>query len=88
MSIHHIELALDEEMHLLKINYPAGTSVQFMIMQGQVNPSSGKVTGHRINVHCTGSSPVMVYPTLRVKHDQAKPGSRYPYRNVSLSDLV
>jgi hypothetical protein len=57
--------------------YPPGSEVQFHIMSGQKNASTGKVMslGYRSGY-------------VRVKHNEAKPGSRYAYRDVHYVDLI
>lgn len=66
--------AVDGEMLRL---WPVGTEIQFTIMHGQRNPSSGTVlsAGWREGY-------------LRVEHHEAKPNSRYAYREVHYSDVL
>lgn len=56
--------------------WPIGTVVSFRISRSQKNPSTGVVSGY-----CR-------FGCLRVKHDQAKPRSRYAYRSVHINDLI
>lgn len=56
--------------------FPVGTRVAFMIMPGQVNPSTGVVVSHRGDGY------------LSVKHSQAKKNSRYSCRGVFFEDAV
>jgi hypothetical protein len=57
--------------------WPAGTEVRFTIMHGQRNASTGTV--------CSAG---WHEGYLRVKHHEAKPNSRYAYREVHYSDML
>jgi len=61
----------------LLAEWPPGTEVQFKIMSGQKNLSSGTVVGAGYD---------MGY--LRVRHNQAKPYSRYWHRNIHYSSIA
>lgn len=63
----------------LQLMYPAEAQIEFFIMHGQVNPSTGKVVGYGLS-HGR--------PFLTVLHDQSKPRGRYRYREVSLSMVL
>ena len=58
--------------------YPEGSHVCFKISSKQVTPSTGTVLGQTWQNRS-------LY--LRVKHHQAKPGSRYSVRYVHYSDI-
>lgn len=57
--------------------HPPGSEVRFMIMHGQRNASTGTVwsAGWRDGY-------------VRVKHHEAKPNSRYAFRDVHYSDVL
>ncbi len=68
-----IRAAEKAQIDRLKHLYPLGTYWGFHIQHGQVNESTGKVIGYRASVY--GGYVV-------IRHDQAKPGSRYANREV------
>lgn len=57
--------------------WPVGTEIHFVLMHGQRNPSTGTVHG-----------PGWREGYVRVQHHQAKPNSRYAYRDVHYSDVL
>lgn len=57
--------------------YPAGSHIQFTIMHGQKNASTGTVAGISWRDGY-----------IRVKHHQAKERSRYAYRDVHYSQVI
>lgn len=63
--------------HELLRQYPIGAELSFSIRHGQKIPSTGTVVG-------VGFHPGYV----RVKHDQAKRGSRYGHRDVHYSQIT
>ena len=63
----------------LRGRYPKGVRVEFFIMSGQKTASTGTVVGHAASRY--GGS-------VRVMHDQAKPHSRYLYRDVSPDSIL
>ncbi len=64
------------EAQLLRM-YPPGKDVQFTIMHGQRNASTGRVLG-----------PGWQDGYLRVWHHEAKENSRYQVRSVHYSDVL
>lgn len=73
-----IEAETAQRAALEKI-YPKGSRVWFNIQHGQVNPSSGTVTGHE---------PSRWGGSVVVLHSEAKPRSRYRYRRPSPTQIV
>jgi hypothetical protein len=73
----HLELkkAQDKMVNILRKYYPTGSSVEFHIMDNQINPSTGQVIGHDPDGH------------IRVRHDQAKKNSRYSIRHVHYENI-
>jgi hypothetical protein len=57
--------------------FPVGSQLCFTIKHGQRTPSTGRV-------HGLGG----MRGYLRVQHYEAKPNSRYAYRNVHYSDVL
>lgn len=60
----------------MKAEFPIGCNVNFHIMHGQKKPSTGIVSAHGGEGY------------LRIKHDQAKPNSRYSYRTVRFDKVI
>lgn len=59
--------------------YPLGSQLVFTIMHGQKTPSTGEVIAYQASNY--GGHVI-------VRHDQAKPGSRYRNRTVYLHNII
>ena len=70
----------------LNERFPPGSQVEFFIMHGQKKPSTGRIVGCNITISDFGRT--TAYANIRVRHDQAKPGGRYPVREVSPENIV
>lgn len=87
MLLSNLATAFDVALYSLQKRYPVGTQVAFMIAVNQRVPSTGVVVGHDIKIYDSYGD-IKVYEYLHVKHDQAKPSSRYSHRKVTIMDLV
>lgn len=72
-----LEEAENKMLAALRHAYPEGSDIEFFIMHGQVNPSTGTVIAHDPRRR-----------TIRVRHHQAKPRSRYGVRDVHYKDVL
>lgn len=67
------------QIDALKELYPLNVRIQFHLMYGQKNPSTGRVAGY---VASWGGG------SLRVEHAEAKAGSRYRFRTVAVDQIL
>lgn len=66
--------------------FPIGKPVNFFLAGNQKNPSTGTVLRIEVDSHSYSHSHVVsVTPKVVIKHDQAKPRSRYPIRTVVIN---
>lgn len=82
-----LNTASDAVLDKLREDYPKGLSVTFFIQSRQVVPSSGTIIGHTVEVNHYSYRSVS-FPALLVRHDQAKPNSRYSIRRVPLESVL
>ena len=74
-----LKTAIQNQLSRLRELYPLGSRLNFTIMHGQKNWSTGIVAAYETSIY--GGYVI-------VEHDQAKPGSRYKYRTVYVEKII